>query len=132
MIGALGASIIERGVAWPVTPETSEPRRRALFQDHALTAVSSSCQAVQAHYSRPAATMRARNCCAASSPGAPEDLLGRPLLEDRARLEEADTVGNVASEAHLVRRDEHRHPPRGELADHVEHLGRPAPGRARS
>ena len=29
---------------------------------------------------------------------------------------------DVAREAHLVRRDQHRHPAGGELADHVEHL----------
>ena len=30
---------------------------------------------------------------------------------------------DVAGEAHLVGRDQHRHPARRELADHVEHLG---------
>ena len=38
-------------------------------------------------------------------------------------MEEADAVRDVAGEAHLVRRDQHRHPAGGELADHVEHLG---------
>src|SRR4029079_17448669 len=52
-----------------------------------------------------------------------EDLLRRALLEDDAGLQEADTARDVAREAHLVRRDHHRHPTGRELADHVEHLG---------
>ena len=46
--------------------------------------------------------------CAA--PRRAEDLRRRSLLEDAAGVEEADPVGDVAREAHLVRRDEHRHP----------------------
>ena len=74
-------------------------------------------------YSRPAATMRWRNWRVRSSRGAPKSCSGGPFLEDPARVEEADAVGDVAGEAHLVRRDQHRHAARRELADHVEHLG---------
>src|SRR5579862_3060474 len=52
-----------------------------------------------------------------------EDLRRRALLEDDALVEEADAVGDLAGEAHLVRRDQHRHPAGGELANHLEHLG---------
>src|SRR5262245_3849044 len=38
-----------------------------------------------------------------------EDLFGRPLLEDDARVEEADAVSDVSREAHLVGCDQHRH-----------------------
>ena len=51
-----------------------------------------------------------------------EELLRRALLEDPAGVEEAHAVGDVAGEAHLVRRDQHRHASRRELADHVENL----------
>ncbi len=37
---------------------------------------------------------------------------GRPLLQDPALVEEADAVRDVAGEAHLVGRDQHRHPAR--------------------
>ena len=48
-----------------------------------------------------------------------QDPFGRALLEDHAVVEEADPVGDVAGEAHLVRGDHHRHPAGGELADHL-------------
>src|SRR5438093_9651458 len=51
-----------------------------------------------------------------------EDLLGRPLLQDHAGLEEANPARGLAGEAHLVRRDEHRHPSGRQLSDHVQHL----------
>ena len=53
----------------------------------------------------------------------PEDLRRRAFLEDCALVEEADAVGDVAREAHLVRGDDHRHARLGELADDVEDLG---------
>src|SRR4051794_16426581 len=59
-------------------------------------------------------------------PGLPrrrEYLLRRPLLEHDALVEEADAACDLAREAHLVGRDQHRHPAAGELADHLEHLG---------
>ena len=74
-------------------------------------------------YSRPAATIRWRNCFVRSSRGALEELLGSPCLEDPPCVEEADPMGDVAREAHLVRRDQHRHAAGRELADDVEHLG---------
>ena len=55
--------------------------------------------------------------------GVGEDPGRRPLLEDPARVEEADAVGDVAGERHLVGRDHHRHARGRELPDHVEHLG---------
>src|SRR6476469_9465989 len=48
-----------------------------------------------------------------------EHLVRRPLLEDQAVVEEADAVRDVARERHFVRRDQHRHPEQGELADHL-------------
>src|SRR5262249_15899077 len=48
-----------------------------------------------------------------------EDLLRRALLEDHARVEKADAVGDVPREAHLVCCDQHRHSAGGELADHL-------------
>ncbi len=59
-----------------------------------------------------------RSCCWLT-----EDLLRWPLLGDHTLVEEAHPGRDVASEAHLVGRDQHRHAGRGELADHVEHLG---------
>src|SRR5688500_13198316 len=51
-----------------------------------------------------------------------EDLRRRSLLEDAARVEEADPAGHVPCEPHLVRRDEHGHALRGQLANDGEHL----------
>ena len=74
-------------------------------------------------YNRPASTIRCRNCCVRSSRGALKICCGGPSSRIDARVQEADPVRDVAREAHLVRRDHHRHPAGGELADHVEHLG---------
>ena len=52
-----------------------------------------------------------------------EDLLGRPLLEDHSVVEEAHALRDVAGEAHLVGRDQHRHSLGGELSDDRENLG---------
>ena len=57
------------------------------------------------------------------SRGAEKICSGGPCSRIDALVEEADPVGDVAREAHLVRRDHHRHPAGGELADHLEHLG---------
>src|SRR3954469_18839952 len=51
-----------------------------------------------------------------------EDGGRRAALDDRAVVQEADLVGDVAREAHLVRGDQHRHPLGLELAHEVEHL----------
>ena len=67
--------------------------------------------------------MRCRNCCVRGFLRRREDRLRRPFLEDAAVVEEADAVGDVARERHLVRREHHRHPALRELADHLEHLG---------
>ena len=48
---------------------------------------------------------------------------GGPCSRIAPGVEEADPVGDVAREAHLVGRDDHRHPGRRQLADDVEHLG---------
>src|SRR5213596_4123551 len=52
-----------------------------------------------------------------------EDLLGRRLLEDDTLVEEADPVGDVARESHLVGGDEHCHAGSRKFANDVEHLG---------
>src|SRR2546425_10944826 len=52
-----------------------------------------------------------------------EDLLRRALLEDPALVQEADPVGDVAREAHLMRGDQHRHSSLRQLPDHLQHLG---------
>src|SRR5205823_3556833 len=51
-----------------------------------------------------------------------EDLVRRSFLEDDALVEEANLVRDLAREAHLVRRDDHRHAGVRELAHEVEHL----------
>src|SRR5919198_4499821 len=51
-----------------------------------------------------------------------EDLVRRTLLEDAALVQEADAIGHVPGEPHLVRRDQHRHAALGKLADDLEHL----------
>ena len=53
---------------------------------------------------------RCRNCARARLRWRAEDLRRRPLLEDQALVEEADPIGDVAREPHLVGRDDHRHP----------------------
>ena len=83
-------------------------------------------------HSRFASMMRWRNCCVRGSRGELKISPRRALLEDAALVEEADLVGDVAGEGHLVGGDHHRHAARRELADHREHLRRRAPGRARS
>src|SRR5439155_11780600 len=52
-----------------------------------------------------------------------ENLFGSALLENAAGVEEADLVGDLARETHLVRRDDHRHAAFGELAHEVEDVG---------
>ena len=47
-------------------------------------------------------------------------------------MQEADAVRDIPREAHLVGRDHHGHAALRQLADHLEHLARPARGRARS
>src|SRR5262245_7368106 len=49
-----------------------------------------------------------------------EDLLRRSFLEDHARIEEADPIRDVSGEAHLVRRNQHRHAAGSKLPDHLE------------
>ena len=66
---------------------------------------------------------RWRNCRVRSSRGSLNISAGGADLEDPAGVEEADPVRDVAREAHLVGRDDHRHPVAGQLADHVEDLG---------
>ena len=73
-------------------------------------------------YNRPAATMRCRNCCVRSSRGAPKICSGGPSSRIRPASRKHTRCRDVAGEAHLVRRDQHRHAARRELADHVEHL----------
>jgi hypothetical protein len=41
-----------------------------------------------------------------------EDLLWRAFFENAAAVEEAHLACHLAREAHLVRRDDHRHPDR--------------------
>ena len=73
-------------------------------------------------YSRPASTMRWRNRRVACSVGSPKMLFGRTGLDDDAALQEADAVGYLTGEAHLVRCDQHCHALVREFADEVEHL----------
>ncbi len=58
--------------------------------------------------------IRWRNCCVRSSLGA-EKIASGGLLGVHARVEENKPVGNVAGEAHLVGRDQHRHALLGQL-----------------
>src|SRR3990172_8845704 len=52
----------------------------------------------------------------------PEDSSWRPFLEDPALVEEADAVGDVTREAHLMGGDDHGHARLRQLTDDVEHL----------
>jgi hypothetical protein len=54
--------------------------------------------------------------------GVVEQLVGRAVLQDAAAVEEADPVGDLAGEAHLVGGDQHGHAALLQLGDHVEHL----------
>jgi hypothetical protein len=63
-------------------------------------------------HSLPASMMRCRNWRVRGCSGSRSRLLRRALLEDPSLLEEADPVGDVAGEAHLVGDDHHRHPAR--------------------
>src|SRR6185437_3881844 len=49
-----------------------------------------------------------------------EDLLRRALLADAAAVEEADLVGDLLCEAHLVRGEDHRHAAVRELSHELE------------
>src|SRR4029079_13723187 len=51
-----------------------------------------------------------------------EDLLGRSDLGEPAFVEESDAVGDLAGEAHLVGRDQHRHALLLEVADRPQDL----------
>ncbi len=48
-----------------------------------------------------------------------EHLRGWPVLQDLPLLQEADAIGDVTGEAHLVRGDDHRHARFGQLPDDV-------------
>ena len=72
---------------------------------------------------RPASTMRRRKRWVRSSWGSVNSSAGRRFLDDQAVLQEADPVGDVPGEAHLVRGDQHGHAAGGQFPDHVEHLG---------
>ena len=80
----------------------------------------------------PAATMRWRNCCVRGSCGAEKICSGGPCSSIDALVEEADAVGDLAREAHLVRRDQHRHARRPRARGSPRAPRRRAPGRARS
>ena len=67
--------------------------------------------------------MRWRNCCVRGSRGAPKISAGVPSSRITPASRKQTRLRDVAREAHLVRRDEHRHSLRGELADDSEHLG---------
>ena len=51
-----------------------------------------------------------------------EELRRRPFFQDLTLLEEADAVGDVTREAHLVRGDDHGHARLGQPTDDIEHL----------
>ena len=51
-----------------------------------------------------------------------ENFRRRAFLGDATLVEEADPVGQVAGEAHLVRGEHHGHAIVAQLAQHVEHL----------
>ncbi|GAA3410338.1 hypothetical protein GCM10018952_14410 [Streptosporangium vulgare] len=51
-----------------------------------------------------------------------EDLLGGASFQEHAAVEEADGVGDLAAEAHLVGGEDHGHAPLLELPDDPEHL----------
>ena len=72
---------------------------------------------------RPAWMTRSRNWRVRASRGAPKIASGGPCSRMLTGVEEADAVGDVAGEAHLVGGDDHRHARRREPADDVEHLG---------
>jgi len=46
-----------------------------------------------------------------------QDLLGRPLLDDLALIDEEHTIGDLAGEPHLVRDHHHRHAGLGQAAN---------------
>ena len=52
----------------------------------------------------------------------PQDPVGLALLQHPPLVQEADEVGHVAGELHLVGGDQHRHPLALQLADHLQHL----------
>ncbi len=102
------------------------PRRRedpsALAAQLLLVDVPGERQRGGARHSRRASMMRCRNCWVRGSRGAVKISVRRSLLEDRAFVEEADLVGDVARERHLVRSEDHRHSAGGKFADDLEHL----------
>ena len=67
--------------------------------------------------------MRCRNCFVRSSRGSLKIWSRRALLQDDPFVQETHAARDVLREPHLVGRDQHRHPPGRQLADHVEHLG---------
>ena len=103
-------------------PGARRPRRRrgAAWRRRRGAARRATVPARVAH-SRPASMIRCRNWRVRTSRRVAEQLLGRSLLDDAAGVEEADAVGRVAGEAHLVGDDEHRHAGLAEVADHRQH-----------
>ena len=74
------------------------------------------------HHIRPASMTRARNSRVRCSRGAVKISAGGPSSRITPAVEEADLVGDLARERHLVRRDDHRHPGLRQLADEVQDL----------
>ena len=66
--------------------------------------------------------MRRRNCWVSGRSGGGEDLRRGAPLEHHALVQEADLVGDLAGEAHLVGGDHHRHAVALQVADHAQHL----------
>ena len=82
-------------------------------------------------HSRPASMMRRRNCRVRSSVGSLSTCSGGPSSSTRPSCEEADPVGDVAGEAHLVGGEHHGHPAGRERRGWPTAPRPPARGRAR-
>ena len=74
-------------------------------------------------HSRPASITRARNSRVRGSLGAVKICSGGPSSQITPGVEEADLVGDLARERHLVRREDHRHPGLGQPAHEIQHVG---------
>ena len=85
-----------------------------------------------AGYIRPAAMIRSRNRRVLPAPGSENIRAGRPLFHDRALVQEAHAVGDVAREPHLVGGDHHGHARRPRVRGSRRAPRPPARGRARS
>ncbi len=104
----------------PATRTASRSARRSVIATGRAPAVCGAIATARAGVAHQ--RIFARNCFVRSCDGAREEVLRRPVLDDRPAVHHHDAIGRLAREAHLVGDADHRHAVARELLHHVEHV----------